>query len=89
MYMLEILSSCFSYNGFEYCVKSIRIRVLQGLGRLQAILQGKCYSQDALNDKDFSPSYMIKGHKFLFRPEVKLKQSVAAGISLKCVSSEV
>lgn len=65
-----------------------QVVVLQDLGRLQVSLQGKCYPQEALNHKDFSPSAMIKGHKILFRPEAKLKQSVAAGISLKRVSSE-
>ena len=65
-----------------------QVVVLQDLGRLQVTLQGKCYSQDMMAVSDFSPSAMIKGHKILFRPEAKLKQSVAAGIALKRVSSE-
>ena len=65
-----------------------QVVVLQDLGRLQVSLQGKCYTQAQMNDKEFSPSAMIKGHKILFRPEAKLKQSVAAGIALKRVSSE-
>jgi nucleoid DNA-binding protein len=65
-----------------------QVVVLQDLGRLQVTLQGKCYSQDMMAASDFSPSAMIKGHKILFRPEAKLKQSVAAGIALKRVSSE-
>ena len=65
-----------------------QVVVLQDLGRLQVTLQGKCYPREALADKEFSPSAMIKGHKILFRPEAKLKQSVAAGIALKRVSSE-
>jgi hypothetical protein len=31
---------------------------------------------------------MIKGHRIVFRPEAKLKKEVAAGISLKRISSE-
>ena len=32
---------------------------------------------------------MIKSHRIVFRPEAKLKQAVASGISLKRVTSEV
>lgn len=65
-----------------------QVVVLQDLGRLQVTLQGKCYSEDAMAASDFSPASMIKGHKILFRPEVKLKRDVATGISLKRISSE-
>ena len=65
-----------------------QVVVLQDIGRFQVSLQGKCYSQDAMAASDFSPSAQITGHKIIFRPEVKLKQSVAAGLSLKRVSSE-
>ena len=62
--------------------------VLQDLGRLQVGLKGKCYSQDAMAASDFSPSAMIKGHRIVFRPEVKLKADIARGFSLKRISSE-
>ena len=62
--------------------------VLQNLGRLQIGLRGKCYSRDAMSSSDFSPSAMIKGHKVVFRPEVKLKADIARGFSLKRISSE-
>ena len=65
-----------------------QVVVLQDIGRFQVSLQGKCYSADRLASEDFSPSSMIKGHRIVFRPEAKLKQSVARGISLKRVSSE-
>ena len=67
-----------------------QVVVLQDIGRFQVSLQGKCYSADrlALADEEFSPASMIKGHRIVFRPEAKLKQSVASGISLKRVSSE-
>ena len=65
-----------------------QVVVLQDIGRFQVTLQGKCYSQDAMAASDFSPSAQITGHKIIFRPEVKLKQSVAAGISLKRVTTE-
>jgi hypothetical protein len=66
-----------------------QVVVLQDLGRLQVTLQGKCYTREIMNEKDFSPAAMIKGHRILFRPEVKLKRDVAGGIALKRVSSEV
>ena len=62
--------------------------VLQDLGRLQVGIKGKCYTQAQMNDKEFSPSSFIKGHHLLFRPEVKLKSDIAAGFSLKRISSE-
>lgn len=65
-----------------------QVVVLQDLGRLQVTLQGKCYTREIMNEKDFSPAAMIKGHRILFRPEVKLKRDVAGGIALKRVSSE-
>ena len=65
-----------------------QVVVLDDLGRFQISLQGKCYSQDMMADEEFSPSAMIKGHRIVFRPEAKLKKEVAAGISLKRISSE-
>lgn len=62
--------------------------VLNDLGRLQVGIQGKCYPAEALEDKEFSPTTMIKGHKILFRPEVKLKSAIKSGFSLKRISSE-
>ena len=62
--------------------------VLQDLGRLQIGLRGKCYSRDAMAASDFSPASFIKGHKVVFRPEVKLKADIARGFSLKRISSE-
>lgn len=65
-----------------------QVVVLQDIGRFQVSLQGKCYSEDAMQADDFSPISKITGHKIVFRPEAKLKQSVAAGISLKRVTTE-
>ena len=65
-----------------------QVVVLQDIGRFQVSLQGKCYSQEDLEDKEFSPSAMIKSHRIVFRPEAKLKKAVAGGISLKRISSE-
>ena len=62
--------------------------VLNDLGSLQIGLRGKCYSQDAMAASDFAPSAMIKGHTFRFRPEVKLKNDIAAHLSIKRISSE-
>ena len=62
--------------------------VLQDIGRFQISLQGKCYPIEALQSDEFNPASMIKSHRILFRPEAKLKKDIAAGISLKRVSSE-
>ena len=62
--------------------------VLNDLGSFHVSLQGKCYTQAQMNDPEFSPSEHIKGHRIVFRPEVRLKKDVAAGISLKRISSD-
>ena len=66
-----------------------QVVVLQDIGRFQVSLQGKCYPEEALHSKEFVPASMIKSHRIVFRPEAKLKQAVASGISLKRVTSEV
>ena len=63
--------------------------VLNDLGAFTIGLQGKCYSRDTMASEEFRPSEYIRGHRILFRPEVKLKKDVAAGIQLKRISSEV
>ena len=65
-----------------------QVVVLDDLGRFQVTLQGKCYNAERMATEDFSPSAMIKSHKIVFRPDVALKKAVAAGFSLKRVSSE-
>ena len=65
-----------------------QVVVLNDLGRFQVTLQGKCYTQAQMNDKEFSPSSYIKGHKIVFRPDVELKKAVASGFSLKRISSD-
>ena len=65
-----------------------QVVVLQDLGRLQVSLQGKCYPEEALADEEFEPRSMIKGHKIVVRPESKLKEAIAMGLSLKRISSE-
>jgi predicted histone-like DNA-binding protein len=65
-----------------------QVVVLDDLGRFQVTLQGKCYSQDMMADKEFSPSAMIKGHKIVFRPDAALKKEVARDFKLQRISSE-
>ena len=65
-----------------------QVVVLQDIGRFQVTLQGKCYPAAAIESDEFSPSAMIKSHKIVFRPEAKLKKDIAAGISIKRISSE-
>ena len=62
--------------------------VLNDLGSFHISLQGKCYPEAAVEDPEFAPSTMIKSHRIVFRPEVKLKKEIAKGILLKRVSSE-
>ena len=74
-----------------YIVKALlngRVVVLNDIGRFQIGLKGKCYPAEVLQQKDFSPSSMIKGHRVVFRPEPKLKSAIASGITLKRISSE-
>ena len=65
-----------------------QVVVLDDLGRFQVTLQGKCYPTEALNDKEFSPSAMIRGHKIVFRPDAALKKEVAKDFKLQRISSE-
>jgi predicted histone-like DNA-binding protein len=62
--------------------------VLQDLGSFHVSLQGKCYTEAQMKDKEFSPSAYIKGHRVVFRPEVNLKKDIAKGFALKRVSSD-
>ena len=74
-----------------YIVKALlngRVVVLNDIGRFQIALKGKCYNAETLADKEFKPADMIKGHRIAFRPEAKLKHSVASGFLLKRISSE-
>jgi predicted histone-like DNA-binding protein len=65
-----------------------QVVVLDDLGRFQITLQGKCYPEEAIADKEFSPSAMIKGHKIVFRPDATLKKEVARDFKLQRISSE-
>ena len=65
-----------------------QVVVLDDLGRFQVTLQGKCYSQDMMSDKEFSPTAMIKSHKIVFRPDPELKKEVAKDFKLQRISSE-
>lgn len=66
-----------------------QVVVLDDLGRLQVTLQGKCYTAETMQDEEFSPSYYIRGHKIVFRPEKGLKREVANNIALRRISSDV
>ena len=65
-----------------------QVVVLQDVGRFQVSLQGKCYPREVMAQEDFSPSSMIKSHRVVFRPEVKLKKDIAKGFKLQRISSE-
>ena len=62
--------------------------VLNDLGSFHIGIQGKCYTRETMADEEFRPSDYIKGHRIIFRPEVKLKKAVADGFALKRLSSD-
>ena len=62
--------------------------VLNDLGAFHIGIQGKCFTKEDAADPEFSPSAMIKSHRVIFRPEVKLKKEIALGLQLKRISSE-
>ena len=63
--------------------------VLNDLGSFHVSLQGKCYTAEEMADELFKPSEYIKGHRIVFRPEVKLKKEVAKNVKLQRISSDV
>ena len=63
--------------------------VLNDLGSFHVSLQGKCYTAEEMADELFKPSEYIKGHRIVFRPEVKLKNEVAKNVKLQRISSDV
>ena len=63
--------------------------VLNDLGSFHVSLQGKCYTAEERADELFKPSEYIKGHRIVFRPEVKLKNEVAKNVKLQRISSDV
>ncbi len=63
--------------------------VLNDLGSFNISIQGKCYNAETMQDEEFRPSEYIKGHRIVFRPEVKLKKDIQKGFSLKRISSDV
>lgn len=65
-----------------------QVVVLEGLGRFQVSLQGRCYPAETLADEEFSPASMIKSHRIIFRPDPGLKKEVAKDFKLKRISSE-
>ena len=66
-----------------------QVVVLDDLGRFQISLQSKCFTKELLDDKEFVPSSMIKGHRILFRPQAALKKEIASKLSLNRIASEV
>ena len=62
--------------------------VLNDLGAFHVSIQGKCYPREVMAQENFSPSSMVKSHRIVFRPEVKLKKDIAKGFKLQRISSE-
>ena len=60
--------------------------VLNDLGSFSISVRSKCFSEDAMQADDFSPSAKIKGYHINFRPEVTLKKEIAQKISFKRIA---
>ena len=63
--------------------------VLNDLGSFVIGIRSKCFSQNAMNADDFSPSAKIKGYHLNFRPEVALKKALDQKVSFKRIAQEV
>ena len=57
--------------------------VLNDLGSFVIGIRSKCFSENAMNADDFSPSAKIKGYHLNFRPEVALKKALDQKVSFK------
>ena len=62
--------------------------VLDDLGSFSISVRSKCFPQETMQDKEFTPSSMIRGYHVNFRPEVELKKDIAKGIQYKRLSSD-
>ena len=65
-----------------------QVVMLEDIGRFQVTLQGKCFTQETMQEENFSPSAKIKVHRIIFRADTELKRDVASNLSLKRISSE-
>ena len=63
--------------------------VLNDLGSFVIGIRSKCFSENAMNADDFSPSAKIKGYHLNFRPEVALKKALDQKVSFKRIAQEV
>ena len=62
--------------------------VLDDLGSFVISIRSKCFPRETMQDKEFTPSSMIRGYHINFRPEVELKKDIAQGIGYKRISSD-
>lgn len=65
-----------------------RVVVMEGLGRISVGIKAKCFPAEALTDKEFSPSAMIKDVHINFRPDVNILKDLRTKRSLRRISSE-
>ena len=62
--------------------------VLNDLGSFVIGIRSKCFSADAMQADDFTPSAKIKGYHLNFRPEVALKKVLDQKVSFKRIAQE-
>ena len=60
--------------------------VLNDLGSFVIGIRSKCFTEDAMQADDFSPSAKIKGYHLNFRPEVALKKVLDQKVSFKRIA---
>lgn len=65
-----------------------RTVVLEDLGRISVGMKTRCFPREALTDKEFSPSAMIKSVHVNFRPDVGILKDLRMKRTLRRVSSE-
>lgn len=65
-----------------------RTVVLEGVGRISVGMTAKCFTRDDMQDKEFSPSAMIREVHVNYRPDVGILRDLRIKRQLKRVSSE-
>ena len=65
-----------------------RTVVLEGVGRISVGMTAKCFPAEALTDKEFVPSQMIKEVHVNYRPDVGILRDLRIKRKLNRISSE-
>ena len=66
-----------------------RTVVLEGVGRISVGMTSKCFTQDVMEARDFSPSATIRGVHINFRADADITRELRMKRTLRRVASEV